>query len=306
MNRKAWVAAVAALALVAIATGSRAQSPGPVIEATTLLSQRFYPARGGFLIDGLAAAFVPRDARGEAVITRGDERVAAVPLIAQPHSTAEAFVYLNPNGTPGVMDVGQPGDYVLTISVAGEAIGVLPFSLGRVESGDPFHPNATFTRTGPWSSLGYLSWSADAADDEDPHVFFSFWTSTTEIGGGVSHAPVTCHVLRGRRELAVSRPITSSTADWQRIRCIPKKDRNHPLVRSDLPNGRYTVSVRVEDRELTSFPFRVASGAVQPLPRGRLDHPPRTALLLPRRITAMSNTGTNSDEEHVFWLERAR
>ncbi|MEM1417586.1 MAG: hypothetical protein AAGH15_22000 [Myxococcota bacterium] len=306
MTRRAWAAAMAVIALGAVMAGTRAQGPGPVIEATTLLSQRFYPARGGFLIDGLAAAFVARDARGEAVITRGEERVAAVPLIAQPHSTAEAFMYLNPNGTPGVMDVGQPGEYRLTIFVEGQPIGVLPFTLGRVDSGDPFHPNPTFTREGPWSRLGYLSWSADAAADEDPPAFFSFWTSTTEIGGGVSHAPVTCHVLKGRREIAVSRPITSSTADWQRIRCIPKKDRNSPLVRSDFPNGRYNISVRIEDRELTSFPFRVAGGEVQTLPEGRLDHTPRTEMLLPRRITAMSNTGTNSDEEHVFWLARAR
>lgn len=285
------------------ASATLAQSPGPVVDYGSLLDQRFYPATGGFLIDALSAAFVPEGATGEAVVTRGSERVAAVPLRSQRHSTAEAFCYLPANGVPGTLSIGAAGDFVLTIYVNGTAVTALPFTLTRTESGDAFHPQPTFAREGPWRTLGYLTYSADAPADQDPLVDFTAWSSTAEIGGGVSRASATLHVLRGRDEIAVSPVRVISTADWQGVRFEPKKSRNERLRRSDLTNGSYTLVMRAEGRDIKSWTFRVVGGAIEPIGRGRLEHSPTTEMLLPRRVPAMSNTGPNTDEEHVFWLE---
>lgn len=293
-------AVVCAATLIAPSPRARAQAPAPVVDAMSFLNMRFYPDQGGFLIERIQVAFVPEGTVGEAVVTRGDEVVATVPLRYEAEgSHLPVFGDFLPNGTPGFLSLGQPGDYKITVKAAGQPIGELAFSMTKEDSGDPFHPTANFRREGAWRSLAALSATADG---RDKRLHITLWTSLHEVGVTENRANATVHLLRGNREIAATRTMVLSQQSWNERTQPFKKPDNNWVELGSLADGAYKVVLRRDGTDIKSWTFRVTGGHIQPVARGRLDHTPRMEMLLPRTVTG---SGSRAQERELFWLEAA-
>ena len=89
-----------------------------------------------------------------------------------------AFGLLMPDGVPGNAKVGETGDFVLSVSVNGQTVTTLPFSLQEKISSDSFKPDRKFVREGPFWELACLSVASDAPKGE---MQFNWWVSLREL-----------------------------------------------------------------------------------------------------------------------------
>ncbi len=145
---------------------------------------RFYENQGGFLVEGLEVVFPPAGLRDATfTISRADGGVVTtVPLrLETPLASYTVFGMFKPNAVSGLAPIGEPGDYVLSVEINGQAVTTLPFTMKREASSDPFNPKNTFVREGPWRDLGYFSVETD---DADSHLEFNWWTSLRELPAG--------------------------------------------------------------------------------------------------------------------------
>ena len=159
-------------ALLAVAPAASGQTNKPAAEFQSLLNLRFYEADGGFLVDGVQLVFPPQGVRRATFVLSkpGGGDVASVPLRIEPFGAFPAFGLLVPDGTPGVVKVGQPGDYVIRIKVNDEVVSALPFSMKEERGTDPFNPTRRFTREGLWRDLAFMS---NRVDDPNAHLSFN-------------------------------------------------------------------------------------------------------------------------------------
>ena len=146
----------------------------PAIEYQSLMELRFYENQGNFLVEGLEVVFPPAGSKKATfVVTRGNgAAVASVPLrLEAPLASFTMFGMYVPDGVPGNANVGEPGDYVLSVQVDGRPITTLPFSMKRESNNDPFNPKTAFVREGPWRDLAYFS---QQVDEPNAHLEFNW------------------------------------------------------------------------------------------------------------------------------------
>ena len=163
------------------------QTYQPAIEYQSLMQLRFYENQGNFLVEDLEVVFPPANSKKATfVITRATgAAVASVPLrLEAPLAAYTMFGMYKPDGVPGSANVGEPGDYVLSVQLDGQPITTLPFSMKRESSNDPFNPRTTFVREGPWRDLAYFSSRVDAPANNN--LRFNWWTSLRELPPGTS------------------------------------------------------------------------------------------------------------------------
>ncbi|MDZ7363865.1 MAG: hypothetical protein ONB46_24590 [candidate division KSB1 bacterium] len=162
-----WSLAVVSGWALILATTVTGQNYPPAIEYASLLDLRFYEQTGGFLVENLQLVFPPQqEQKLEFVIARATaEAVATVPLRKERlGENFPAFARLQPSGHPGNVQVGQAGDFVMSVKANGQTLTTLPFTV-RAEGGDdPFNPKKTFVLDGPWRSLAYLFVPVDEAE----------------------------------------------------------------------------------------------------------------------------------------------
>src|SRR5207247_6434519 len=144
--------ALVVLGLVISTYGVSAQENKPAVEYQSLLNMKYYEANGGFLGDDLQLVFPSQgNQKLSFVITRKTgEESARVPLRSEGVRTFDAFRVLRPDRVPGVVRLGQPGDFVMAVKIGDQAITTLPFSLKEEKSTDPYNPKKTYVREGPW------------------------------------------------------------------------------------------------------------------------------------------------------------
>jgi hypothetical protein len=100
-----------------------AQSNAPAIEYQSLLNLRYYEPDGGFMVDDLQMVFPPPgNQKLTFVINRkSGEEVARVPLRIEKLRTFDAFRVLRPDGVPGVVRIGQSGDFAMSVKLGAQA-----------------------------------------------------------------------------------------------------------------------------------------------------------------------------------------
>jgi hypothetical protein len=301
------------LALLLVAPSiAPAQANKPAAEYQSLLNIRFYEADGGFLVDGVQLVFPPQGVRRATFVlskSSGGE-VASIPMRIEPFGEFPAFGLLVPDGIPGVVKVGQPGDFVIMIQVDGETISALPFSMREERSTDPFNPTRRFTREGPWKDLGFLS---IRVDDPEGHVSFNWWTSLRELPAGVRRPLLTVHVMRGGEEVASSNSaVVPSNNDWQffkrelvEAKSVGKPTRQY-LTRAALTakDGEFAVVVKMNGQPIKSYRMQVKGGQIQSLDRSRLGYEPRTDFISPRMIDTSAGTSSRYHMLETYWLQK--
>lgn len=288
------------------------QEHKPAAEYLSLLNLRFYEADGGFLVDGLQLVFPPQGARRAAFVLSkaGGGEVASVPLRIEPFEKFPVFGLLVPDGNPGVVKVGQPGDFVITIKVNGEAVSALPFSMREEKGTDPFNPTRRFTREGPWKDLGFVS---AKVDDPQARLSFNWWTSLRELPAATGRTLLTVHAMRGGQEIASSNsPVVPSSNDWQfftrelvEAKTVGKPTRQY-LTRAALAanDGEVTFVVKANGQPVKSYRMQVKGGQLQSLDRSRLGYEPRTDFISPRMIDTSSGSSSDYHMLEAYWLRR--
>src|SRR6185295_5025548 len=169
------------LALVS-ATAASSQTYKPAIELQSLLNMRYYEANGGFMVEDLQMVFPPpniSDAKLE-ITNKAGGVIDTMPLRYEAMEFPAFGRFRAESGNPGIIRVGQTGDFVMSIIVDGQTITSLPFSLREENSSDPFNPVKRFVRDGPWSDMAYFT---VVADDPNGEVTFNWWMSLREIPG---------------------------------------------------------------------------------------------------------------------------
>lgn len=300
------------LLLLLAPPAAHGQAQRPAAEYLSLLNMRFYEADGGFLVDGLQLVFPPQGVRRAAFVLSksGGGEVASVPLRIEPFGAFPAFGLLVPDGNPGVVKVGQPGDFVITIKVNDEVVSSLPFSMKEEKGTDPFNPTRRFTREGPWKDLGFLS---NRVDDAEARVSFNWWTSLRELPAATGRTLLTVHVMRGGQEIAASNsPVVPSSNDWQFFRrelveakTVGKPTRQY-LTRAALAgkDGDFTVVVKANGQPVKSYRAQVKGGQLQSLDRSRLGYEPRADFISPRMIDTSSGSGSDYHMLEAYWLQK--
>jgi hypothetical protein len=304
---------VVTLLLLLAPSAAHGQTHKPAAEYVSLLNMRFYEADGGFLVDGLQLVFPPQGVRRAAFVLSkaGGGEVASVPLRIEPFGNFPAFGLLVPDGNPGVVKLGQPGDFVITIKVNGEAVSALPFSMKEEKGTDPFNPTRRFTREGPWKDLGFVS---NRVDDAEARVSFNWWTSLRELPAATGRTLLTVHVMRGGQEVASSNsPVVPSSHDWQFFRrelveakSVGKPTRQY-LTRASLAakDGEVTFVVKANGQPVKSYRMQVKGGQPQSLDRSRLGYEPRADYIAPRMIDTSEGSSSDYRMLETYWLQRS-
>ena len=164
---RGWIMMMILGWILAFTQGASAQEYEPSAEYASLLSIGFYNQNGGFMVDKLQLVFPPADDQPvEFVISKsGGNSVISLPMRIERWDGYPAFAGLRaPSGHPGIIQVEEAGEYIMTIKVGGKAVTSMPFSMKIEGSGDPFNPRKNFTREGPWSTLGFLGAEVDKPD----------------------------------------------------------------------------------------------------------------------------------------------
>lgn len=300
--------APALLLLLALAAAhASAQTYGPAVEYQSLMNLRFYEADAGFLVEHLQLVFPPQGLRKASfVVTKaGGAEVARVPLRFAPMEFP-AFGLLEPDGVPGVVRVGQPGDFQMSVVVDGRAVTTLPFSLREQTSTDPFNPGRRFVRDGPFKELAYFS---AVPDDPAGEVHFNWWMSLRELPG--KDARVTIHLLVNGQEIAASRsPVVVSQHDWQFFRhaqlSVPAQPRQRWLTLADLTkkDGEVALVVKAGGQPVKSYRTRVAGGQLQRLPENALGSQPAASFISPRFVDMSAGSNSRYKMFEMYWVRK--
>lgn len=290
-------------------TASSAQTYKPAIEYQYLMELRFYESQGGFLVEGLEVVFPPPGLKQATfVISRANgDVVTEVPLrLETPLASYTAFGMFLPDAVAGLAPIGEPGDYVLSVHIAGQPITSLPFTMKREASNDPFNPKNTFVREGPWRDLAHFS---VATEDTDSHLEFSWWTSLRELPPGTKNPMVTLHLMYGGKEIAGTRsPVVPTQTDWQFLRhefVLPATPvRWMTLADLTKRDGVYTVVAKVNGTPFKSYQAEVKGGQLQRHPRNSMDMEPHTAFISPRQVDTSSRTTSRYSMRDVYWIRK--
>ncbi len=293
-----------------LSAGAFGQQYKPAVEYQSLMNLRFYEADGGFLVEHLQLVFPPPGLKKAAfVISKaGGGEVASVPLRFAPMEFP-AFGLLEPDGVPGVVRVGQSGDFTMSVVVDGQPITTLPFTLKEQTSSDPFRPGRGFVREGPFKDLAYFS---VVPDDPAGEVQFNWWMSLRELPAAAKDARVTQHLLLNGQELAASvSPVVLSMNDWQffehRQLSVPGKPRAHWLTLSDLTSkdGELSLVLKANGQPFKSYKTRVASGKIERLPQNALGSEPRASFISPRFVDMSAGSNSRYKMFEMYWVRRS-
>jgi hypothetical protein len=284
-----------------------AQENRPAVEYQSLLNMRYYEADGGFLVDDLQLVFPPQgNQKLSFVITRKTgEEVARVPLRSEGIRTFDAFRVLRPDRVPGVIRLGQSGDFVMAVKVGDQAITTLPFSLKEEKSTDPYNPKKTYVREGPWRDMAYFS---SPIDNPDTPMRFNFWMSLRELPPGVKRPLCTIHVTQDGQEIAAIRsPVVVTDFDWQFFKVELVQPKNPGVQWLTLPglkkkDGELTIVVKVNGQAFKSYRAQIRGGQPVRLARNQMEVEPHTDFIATRFVDVSRTGGCEYCMLDLFWV----
>jgi hypothetical protein len=287
------------------------QTNKQAIEYQSLMNMRYYEPDGGFLVDDLQLVFPPQgNQKLTCVVTRKtSEEVARVSLRIERLRTFEAFRVLRPDGVPGVIRIGQSGDFVMTVKAGDQAITTLPFTLKEEKSSDPYNPKKTYVREGPWRELAYFS---SPVDKPDAPMKFNWWMSLRELPQGVSRPQCTIHLIQGGQEIAATRsPVVPSYVDWQffKTELVQSKGPSvqwltlASLTRKD---GELTIVIKVNGQPFKSYRAQIRGGQPVRLARNQMEVEPHTDFISTRLVDVSRDGGCEYCMLDLFWVTAGR
>ena len=294
-----------ALALALCALGSRIQAQEPSVELVSLMDLRFYDQNGGFMADGLCIVFPPESESKYTLAVRdaGGAVKATANLQLQKWGQYAVFDGLASLGVP-VMNLGQPGNYVMSVDRDGKPMTSFAFEMKVSQSGDPFNPKKTFTREGPWRKSAFLTCPTGKPDQA---LVFHFWSHLGEIPKQGSKFPqATAKLYRGDEEIAAFKnKLTIAGETWRHYKRELFLPDRYVLSQEKLQSmdGDYRIVVESDGKAIKAFPLKVAGGKIQPHARTSFDTQPHTDYIVPKWIDRSSGSEGSYIQNDLFWLE---
>ncbi len=256
------------------------------------------------MVEGLQVVFPPaEDVEGLLSLTnQSGEAVASIPLRLERWPDYPAFGMLRANG-PGIAHLNAGGTYTLSVSLGDDEIASLTYTLMEKASGDPFNPQKTYFRDGPWQRLAYLSAPMEKPDEA---LRLNYWVSLREIGFD-ERTSLSLTLHHGNTVKAKSRSdFVASSENWQFFsHPLVKPDGAHHFTLSDLAaqDGAYTITIWAHEKAFKTYNLAVREGIVIPSSDSELSTTPNPEFLTPRRINTSAGSGSRYFMEDVFWIE---
>ncbi len=285
------------LAILAAAACSQT-SYKPATNLYGFLCMRFYEPSGASMLENLQVLFPPKTADGMKIVLRSkdgkfrEEKPAGIGFWPEYPAFANVGII---NGPP-TFQGGQPGDFVVELTIGGEVVGAMEYSVLMKESGDAFNPVKKFTRKGLWNKLGFF---ASSSKDPKSGLNFFHWTSLDELGA-TGRADVTLHVMNGAKEVAKTSYVVGNPG-WNHFSGVPAKERNYPFTLDDFKTaGSWSVVLKHKGAAFRTYAFEVKGGKPVLPKESAPDYEPRTGFLAPRMILVR---GSNPSMEDTFWVK---
>lgn len=279
----------------------------PIVDTTSFLNTRLY-TDGSLLLEHVDVVFAPESVAGGSIRIENGQgaELARYPLATHYRMRDKAFGRLPVQGHARWQAPGS-GDYRMVVDIDGRDVTHFPFSVALKTSGDPFNPASTALFDGPWRELAYLV-KRDYRDTQ--LVDLVTWTGIADLADGTRKDQSVARLYRGGKEIGHSResaghidgsvPFKEATYAFLAPHEARRAHEAPPIGIADLSDGSYEIRIeRSSDKKrLRTFTFNVKNGAIQPHPRGTLEHTPREQMLSPRAY----RKGGNYDFQEVFWL----
>ncbi|KAA3616958.1 MAG: hypothetical protein D8M58_04830 [Calditrichaeota bacterium] len=293
------------LLFVVLSISSFAQNYAPAMDYSAMLNVRFYENSGGFMLETIPMFFPPQ----------GMNKVEFEIATSNGQSKLKTGIYVNkwqqfpivdgvrPQGT-GIIHLKQTGDFVLRVKVSGKEITRIPFKMSVQSSGDPFNPQSTYTKEGPWNKLGYFSVNPNRPDDA---ISFNWWTRIGEMPGAKG-GKMTVHILKSGKEIAESKAFYISKKSWQScskpLRQSGTSYRNFfTLANLTQTDGSYEIILKAGDKVVRKYTANVAGGKLQQHPRSAMDYSPHADYITPKIIDRSSGTASNYQMFDAYWVD---
>jgi hypothetical protein len=242
------------------------------------------------------------------VITRKTgEEIARVPLRSERLRTFEAFRLVRPSGVPGVVHIGQSGDFVMQVMVGDQPITRLPFSLKEDKSSDPYNPKRTFVREGPWREMAYFS---SPIDKPDVPMKFNFWMSLRELPAGLKRPMVTVHLILAGEEIATTRShVVPDYSDWQffKVELVQSKGPSVQWLTSasmTKRDGELTIVLKANGQPFKSYHAGIKGGQPVRLARNQMEFEPHTDFISTRLVDLSRDGGCDYCMLDLIWVTR--
>ena len=298
------LALVAAFTLFAFAPLS-GQEHQTRVSMDALMSIRFWPNDGKFMLEPIPVLFPPQGGGEARVVIRkasGGEVASTaaeiVPMVGYP-----AFgVLQGRSGAPAFLGPIEAGDYVFAVELNGKEISAYSFKMVLEQGTDPFNPTKDMVRSGPWSKAAFL---INPIENPGEAVNVGIWVNTREMPEYAPNkqSPWSLHLLNGGAQVAsVDGRVTDSDWTFFRIDLRHKSPQasSGPFTWANLmaKPGKYTLELRSGTNVVRAYQFQVAGGTVNRIPSNQLGYN-GTDALPPQSIMTM--TGSTQRVEQ-FWL----
>ncbi len=289
-----------------------AQTYEPSVEYASLLSMGFYDRSGAFMVDKLQLVFPPADDQPvEFQINKpGGETVVSLPMRIERWNGQPAFAGLRaPSGHPGTISLEQGGDYEIAITVGGKVATKMPFSMKVESSGDPFNPQKSFTREGPWRTLGFLG---ENIDQKGGPLLFYWWSSPRELAEGKTNGRLSVHIMKDGDEIAYGQKAVSISGSKWRFLQVPFEhkvgngEKAFTLEKLRANDGVYEVVVKDKDTVVKTFKAKVKDGELKRLKRNKLGLEPHEDFISPRLKDMRDGYGGRNFMVDAYWVSTER
>ena len=279
--------------------------PSTRVSMDALMSIRFYPDNGRFMLEPIPVLFPP-EGGGQAKVTirkaAGGVAASIDAEIVGMQGYPAFGVLQGRSGAPAFLGPIEAGDYVFAVELEGKEISAYSFKMALEQGTDPFNPTKAMVRSGPWSKVAFLINPIERPADA---VNFGMWVSTREMPGYAPNKqiPWSLHLLTGAVQVAsVDGMVTDPDWTFFRIDLRHKSAQasSGPFTWANLMArpGRYTIEFRSGTRVVRSYQFQVAGGTVNRIPTNVLEYE-GTDALPPQSIMTMSGSTQRVEQ---FWL----
>ena len=280
---------LALAALLLAAPPAAAQRPG--VDMLSLLNMPFHPGPGGFSARDVVLVFPPPGADVRLALADATGRtVHEVPFDVQPFDAFPVFAGLRASQRDGDRESfspGEPGPYTMSVTVDGEAVGSVAFTLAVEHSTDPFNPGSRWSADGPWRTLAHLSQRTDRPDES---LGVGYWVSAEETAGRVASLSLSLRrdgteVARSRSDFVI-RDFGWRYFDDHELVHAGEGVNRPPFTATDLAarDGRYSLVLLARGEPLKTYALAVGGGQIRPHAQSALDYEPRAGFLSPRLL----------------------
>lgn len=295
--------------VAALLLGTLGLASGPLyttrVSMDALMSMRFYPNNGRFMLEPIPVLFPPEGGGQAKVVIRKAAGGVASSIDAEivgMHGYPAFGLLQGRSGAPAFLGPIEQGDFVFAVELDGKEISSYAFTMTMEQGSDPFNPTKAMVRSGPWSKAAFLINPIERPADA---VNFGIWVSTREMPGYAPNKqlPWSLHLLAGGVQVAsVDGMVTDP--DWtffrMDLRHKSAQASSGPFTWANLTAkpGRYTIEFRSGTSVVRSYPFQVAGGTVNRIPANVLGYEGADALP-PQSIMTMSGSTQRVEQ---FWL----